>query len=355
MQMRYAVLKSPYKVEIRSQNVPVPDNNQVLVKTAYCGICGTDKIAAQNWCPDWTPFGHEVSGTVEAVGKNVTGFTKGQKVAVKPGSHCGKCVFCKSGNYRKCVSLIANQHGFSEFIIADPLSLVSAPDTLSLKALSLCEPLNVALDAIETVQIKKDDSVILVGPGLIGLLALYVSKNIGANIAGIIGRNRHYYLENHLKNLSVEFFEIISNSNFLNSSKRKRIYREIFNKIAGKIKNRLIVIHTAPPKLIEDYIYELPYESSVINIGLAPSKKQLCISLDMQKLMFRRIQLLSSFSVPSLYFEKAVELLSKSIINPDLFIKKTISINEIGHYLSPGSKNKSLKVSVSFDQGKQLP
>ncbi|MCD6459312.1 hypothetical protein J7L67_01430, partial [bacterium] len=112
-----------------------------------------------------------------------------------------------------------------------------------------------------------------------------------------------------------------------------------------------IVIHTAPPNLIKDYIYELPYNSSVINIGLARNKKNQKISLDMQKLMFKRIQLLSSFAVPSLYFDKAVNLISDRIIEPDIFIDNIIPLSAIENFIGPKTKKKYLKTIVDLSLG----
>lgn len=358
MRMRYALIKSPYKVDIRSKNIPEPNGNQVLIKTAYCGICGTDNIAAKNWFHDWTPFGHEVSGTIEKIGQNINGlFYKGQKVSVKPGAHCGQCDFCRQGNFRRCQSLMANQNGFADYILSDPRSIVTAPDEISIKALVLCEPLNVAVDIIETANITKNDSIVLFGAGLIGLLALHLSKSIGADILGVINRTKHQFIDKHLNYLNNDFF---INADFYKINSKRSIfpfvkpyndYKDFFNRISANIKKRLIVIHTAPPNLIKDYIYELPYNSSVINIGLARNKKNQKISLDMQKLMFKRIQLLSSFAVPSLYFDKAVNLISDRIIEPDIFIDNIIPLSAIENFIGPKTKKKYLKTIVDLSLG----
>ncbi len=350
MYMRYALLKSPYKISIRQEEVPSPDENQIRIKSAFCGICGTDRIMARKGVKRWSRFGHEISGTIDKVGKNVEGFKPRQKVSIKPGAPCGVCSFCASGLYRKCSNIVVAEGGFSEYLVVDPRSVATASEEAELKSLSLTEPLNVALDILQTAQVQKGDSIILFGPGLIGLLALYVARSRGARPIALIGRNFYKHLEPHQKNLDAPFIKYDPNTGFFKSAPESDLATPLHEVLSQRAISRLVVIHTAPPHFIAQYASFLPYETTIVNIGLASESGFVRIRLDMRELMYRRISLLSSFAVPSLFFSEAIEYLSNGLINSELFIDKVIKLEQLQREIRPfKSGRKNLKVVVELD------
>jgi L-iditol 2-dehydrogenase len=355
MYMRYALLKSPFKVFIKQEKVSSPDENHTRIKTAFCGICGTDRIMAKNGFKRWTRFGHEVSGTIDKIGRNVEGFKLGQKVSIKPGAPCGNCSFCTSGIYRKCSNIVVATGGFSEYLVVDPRSVAVAGEHTDLKSLSLTEPLNVAIDILETAQIRKNDSIILFGPGLIGLLALYVAKSKGAKPLALVGRNFYKYLEVHQKKLDAHFIKYDPDRTFFKSRKNSAFPASLQDILAKRPISRLVVIHTAPPGLIAGYASLLPYETTIVNIGLASEPKLVKMQVDMRELMFKRISLLSSFAVPSLFFGEAIEYLSNGLINSELFIDKVVNLEQLQgeiRPIKPGRKN--LKVVIALDGARKI-
>jgi L-iditol 2-dehydrogenase len=350
MYMRYALLKSPYKVLVKQEKVSSPAENQIRVKTAFCGICGTDRLMAKNGVKQWTRFGHEVSGIIDSVGKNVEGFKPGQKVSIKPGAPCGNCSFCTSGLYRKCSNIVVADGGFSEYLVVDPRSVAVAREDVELKSLSLAEPTNVAIDILQTAQVREGDSIILFGPGLIGILALYIAKSKGAMPLAFIGRNFYKYLDVHKKNLDVHFVKYNPNTAFFRSRKKLALAASLRDILSKRMVSRLVVIHTAPPHFIADYVPFLPYETTIVNIGLASEPKLVKMQVDMRELMYRRISLLSSFAVPSLFFSEAIEYISNGSINGELFIDKVIKLEQLQKEIRQfKSGRKNLKVVVALD------
>ncbi len=350
MYMRYALLKSPYKVLVKQEQVSSPASNQIRVKTAFCGICRTDRIMAKNGFRRWTRFGHEVSGTIDEIGKNVEGFRIGQKVAVRPGAPCGKCSFCTSGLHRKCSNIVVAEGGFSEYLVVDPRSVAVAGEETDLKSLSLAEPTNVAIDILQTAQVHEGDSIILFGPGLIGLLALYIAKSKGATPIALIGRNFYKHLDVHQKNLDVPFIKYNPNTIFSKSQEKRALAASLREMLSKKTVSRLVVIHTAPPHFIADYVSFLPYETTIVNIGLASKLKLVKIQLDMRELMYKRISLLSSFAVPSLFFGEAIEYISNGSINGELFIDNIIKLGQLEKEIKRfKSARKNQKVVVALD------
>ena len=107
--MKAAYLTEKMKIVLRDdREVPVPARGEALIKMEYCGVCGSDVHFYREGKVGDTPapkdfiLGHEVAGTVAALGAGVTGLQVGDRVALEPGYTCGKCEFCKTGRYNLC-------------------------------------------------------------------------------------------------------------------------------------------------------------------------------------------------------------------------------------------------------------
>ncbi|MCM8833391.1 MAG: alcohol dehydrogenase catalytic domain-containing protein, partial [Candidatus Omnitrophica bacterium] len=122
--MKAAVLKEIEKLDIEEIKLPEPKNNEILIKVKSCAICGTDiKVFHHGHKHIVFPriTGHEVSGIVEKVGKNVKDFKEGDKVAVAPAVPCGRCYYCRKGQQTMCDNLKAIGYhydgGFAEYML----------------------------------------------------------------------------------------------------------------------------------------------------------------------------------------------------------------------------------------------
>ena len=175
------------KMEYREVPLPDPAAQEIRVKVAYCGICGTDlhifkgHMDARVKAPQ--AVGHEVSGTVAAVGSEVTGFSVGQKVTVRPLDNCGACNTCKAGFTHICEKLrflgIETAGGFAEYWTV-PARLVHAlPENMPLKLAALIEPLAVACHDVRRSELKKGDRVVVNGGGPIGILIALCARAAG--------------------------------------------------------------------------------------------------------------------------------------------------------------------------------
>ena len=175
------------KMEYRE--VPLPDlaAQEIRVRVAYCGICGTDlhifkgHMDARVKAPQ--AVGHEVSGTVAAVGSEVTGFSVGQKVTVRPLDNCGECNTCKAGFTHICEKLrflgIETAGGFAEYWTV-PARLVHAlPENMPLKLAALIEPLAVACHDVRRSELRPGDRVVVNGGGPIGMLIALCARAAG--------------------------------------------------------------------------------------------------------------------------------------------------------------------------------
>jgi (R,R)-butanediol dehydrogenase/meso-butanediol dehydrogenase/diacetyl reductase len=185
--MKAAVLKKPGVLEVLSVPEPDPGPNEVKVKIAYCGICGTDPeiIEGRFIPPEWTPStlkvpGHEASGVVVAVGKEVKRFRVGQRVACNFRSPCGACRYCRSGMENFCEAPIPTAGGFAEYCLYQESAVYPLPDDVSLETGAFLEPLSIAVHVVDIANLRTGDSVAILGGGPIGLLSLQLALRAGA-------------------------------------------------------------------------------------------------------------------------------------------------------------------------------
>ena len=193
--MRAAVLFG--KHDLRIENLPPaePGAGEVAVQIAYGGICGSDlSYFTKGRVGDFTVnepmvLGHEVSGTVAAVGDGVTNVKSGMRVAVNPSRPCLQCDYCRSGrgnlcrNMRFLGSAAVTPHvqgGFAETLIVRSDQCVAVPSDLSMRAASCGEPLSVALHAMRQAGNLLGKRVLISGAGPIGLMCVLAAVKAGA-------------------------------------------------------------------------------------------------------------------------------------------------------------------------------
>ena len=179
--------------DLRLDDVPTPEYgpNDVLVKIKSVGICGSDvhywRTGAIGDFVVREPMilGHEVAGVVAEVGANVTSLGVGDRVALEPGVPCRRCEACKTGRYNLCpdVQFFATppvDGALSDYAVSPADFAYKVPDSLSLDAAALIEPLSVGLHACRRGNLTAGQSVLIAGAGPIGLTSLAAAKASGA-------------------------------------------------------------------------------------------------------------------------------------------------------------------------------
>jgi len=175
------------KENVQVLNVPKPSIrvDEVLIRVAYCGICGSDLSAYKtgNYVVGLT-IGHEFSGTIEKVGSKVEDLEAGDKVTGNGVIPCGNCSFCMSGKPSLCESMeipgVTLNGAFAEYIKLPARTVYKLPEELSLLDATLIDPLACVLHAVILSSFKPLDSVLIQGAGPLGVLTLEVLKKSGA-------------------------------------------------------------------------------------------------------------------------------------------------------------------------------
>ena len=183
---------------VRVEEVPVPEvgDEEVLIKVAACGICGTDiKKIFQRYVEPPQILGHELAGRVVAIGRGVTKWKLGDRVMSFHHIPCGECFYCKNRLFSQCKQykttgltggFTPNGGGFGEYVKAMPWvaerGIVALPDNVSFEEATFIEPINTIVKAVQKARVQADETVLIVGCGPIGLQLLMVTKTIGARI-----------------------------------------------------------------------------------------------------------------------------------------------------------------------------
>lgn len=181
------VMTAPKKIEFRKIAIPETGDNQVLVKIKKIGVCGSD-IHVYHGTHPFTSYpvtqGHELSAEIVEIGKNVEGFTIGQKVTIEPQVYCGTCHPCRHGKYNLCESL--KVMGFqttgtaSEYFAVDASKVTPLPENLTFNEGAMIEPLAVTVHACNRFPEMKGAKVAVLGAGPIGILLAQSAKGLGA-------------------------------------------------------------------------------------------------------------------------------------------------------------------------------
>ncbi|MFW9965878.1 MAG: zinc-binding dehydrogenase [Candidatus Thorarchaeota archaeon] len=184
-------------LEIAEVQDPKPRRDEVLVEVAAAGICGTD-IHIKHDQSFYTPpviLGHEYSGTVVDIGPDVLAVKVGDKVVSPATAYCGRCYQCKTGHMNRCTDegkrilgvSLANG-AFAKYLTVPDYIVHSVPEGVSLEEAALAEPAACVVHAVtENIDICAGDTVVVQGPGTMGLLAIQVAKAMGAGRVIVTG------------------------------------------------------------------------------------------------------------------------------------------------------------------------
>jgi 2-desacetyl-2-hydroxyethyl bacteriochlorophyllide A dehydrogenase len=195
--------EGPGNAEIRDVEIPTIEDHEILIKTRSAGFCGTD-LEIYRW--DFKTripviMGHEGAGEVVEVGRSVTGVRVGDRVALETSKIiCGTCDYCRIGRYNLCSVRRGMGYGtdgtFAEYIKTNGSRVHRIPKNIPLEEAGILETLSVATRAvIQMGNVKGGDTVLVSGPGPIGLMLVQVVRTVGASKIIMVGRKSQNRLQ----------------------------------------------------------------------------------------------------------------------------------------------------------------
>lgn len=279
--------------DVRFEMVEKPDiaSDEVLIKVAYAGICGSDlHIYRKGMFVEKIPevMGHEFSGQIEKVGADIRDFQAGDLVIGNPMVTCGTCSGCKAGLPNTCGSLAfigeVCQGCFAEYIAMKEEKLIRLQPGADLKQAALTEPLAVALNICEAAELSQQDEIAVVGAGPIGLLTVLAAKQLyQVPSVTVLGRS----------GFRMELAKKIGADHILSAFEEGKLYGKIVEAAGTKETLEQAVAHTAPGGSI--YVVSIFEESA---------------GLDVNSIVAAQLRLVGCNAYEKRHLQKAADILS---------------------------------------------
>jgi L-iditol 2-dehydrogenase len=316
--------------EIRLGEVPKPTlkDDQVLIRVHWVSICGTDlHIYLGEFKPRVTYpriLGHEFSGVVESVGRDVSYFRKGDRVVVDPIIWCNQCPACLNGHHNACQFLkligVDIDGAFAEYVLADAGKVFKIPEGISLRDAVLIELYSIGVHSIRKAMIEPGDRVVVLGAGRLGLSVLEVIKQTAASWVCSVD-----LLENRLEIAKKLGADLVINT------RQKDPAEEILNFTDGLGVDRVIETVGTAAEIenrdmpVQQAVRMARHGGRIVVMGMGsqytPVFWKECVEKEIQ-LVGSRVTLGD--------FPRALSLMSQGRFHPDLLISKECSLEETG-------------------------
>jgi threonine dehydrogenase-like Zn-dependent dehydrogenase len=312
-------------------------SSERIVEIEACGICGTDINAILQGAADYTPLGHEIAGRL----LESNGEVSADRIVLESSSACGRCASCRNGRSDLCTdirSFFARPYfGLAERMVAPEISVVPYRD-LEPAVASLAEPLGVALDLCETADINYQSTVLVVGLGPIGLMALRLAKLAGA--ARIYAST--FSKRERRNRLALEY----GADELLFEDEKPLASRRL-----DPSPDRILI--TAPPPAIATCIAPAARGAVLAYIGVGHGEGDR-VSFPANEFHFKKLQLRASHASPALRTPWALELLRSGRVDGAKLISHRFPLSEAGRAVRAAclDKNEVIKVVVENDLGK---
>jgi 2-desacetyl-2-hydroxyethyl bacteriochlorophyllide A dehydrogenase len=184
--MKAAVLEAVKRIVVKDIPAPIPKDDEVLIKVKTCGMCGTDLKLYSGQYSARVPVvpGHEYSGEITELGKNVRNLKVGQRVVSDPNESCGKCHWCRNQQPCFCKELAAygvlRDGGFAEYCTASEKGIYPIPENLDDESAAFAEPVSCVVHAVDRVNYRFGETVAIIGGGPMGQIHLQFALHSGA-------------------------------------------------------------------------------------------------------------------------------------------------------------------------------
>lgn len=175
--------------ELKELEIPSLGDDDILIRNEACGVCGSDVHsyygeATSTSCKIPVVLGHELSGQVVEIGKQVTNVKVGDKVTIDPNIYCGSCRNCRTGKKQLCDNLFAigvnRDGGFAEYCVSPAKQAFPLAKEMDYEVAAMSEPLACCIHGADLADIKSGDDVLIIGGGAIGQMMMQLAKLAGA-------------------------------------------------------------------------------------------------------------------------------------------------------------------------------
>jgi 2-desacetyl-2-hydroxyethyl bacteriochlorophyllide A dehydrogenase len=318
--MKALVLTGIKKFEIQELSTPQIADNEVLINTAYAGVCGTDHdlyAGRPGSAPAVPPIvlGHENSGIVEAIGSRVTNVKPGDRVAVDPNIYCGQCEYCLTGRPELCDDLsavgVTRDGGLAQQFAAPATVVYKLPDSVSLKDAAAIEPISCAVHGVDLLDLHPYQKALVIGDGFMGQLFAQILQAYGVHqvdLAGIfddkLARNR-------------ELFGVAKTYN----TTREEIPNDEYD---------VVVEAVGLPQTQHAAVLATKKGAQVLMFGVGPQEAH--FEMNTYDIYKKQLTIQGSFINP-LTFKDAISLLESGKMNVDPLVSHELDLEQVQDFL----------------------
>lgn len=346
--MKAAVLHSLRHFETEMVDIPTIDDDEVLIKVKYCGICGSDvprsMISGARKYP--LILGHEITGEVVEIGDQVDHINVNDRVVVAPLVPCGKCEHCRATNYGLCDNYniigTGSNGAFAEYVKAPQGHVIPIPDHLDYESAAGIEPATIGYHGLQKAHIQPGETVVVMGCGSIGQLTVQWAKIFGATTIIAVD-----IFDEKLELVKTLGADITINSKKVNAVEAIKALThggaDVVAETAGSVVTQQQAILVAKKK------------GRVVFLGITHKGLNLREET-MNHLMRGEITIQGSWNsytapYPGLAWKAALDYMANGKIQFKSMISHKIQVEEVGEYLK-GMADRTLdfnKVLVSFE------
>lgn len=340
--MKAALFYGPEQLKLEDMPQPSCGDGEIVLEIGAALTCGTDFKTYRRGHPVIIKslpslFGHEMAGTIAQVGKNVRGFEVGMRVVPANSAPCGECFHCVRQEYSLCEDLLFLNGAYSQYL-AIPARIVEKnlyliPEKLPFAMAALAEPLACVVHAVARLNVKKAETVAIIGTGPMSLLLVQVLAHQGARVA-VIGRT--WEKLDQMKRAGAEF--LVSTLDVADPLAPVKAW-------ANDGRGPDVVIEAVgQPETWEQAVALVRRGGKVCPFGGCP--RGTFFKGDTFRLHYDEVQLVPVFHHTPPYFKQALQLLADGAVDPALIIVDQKPLSAIADIFYPGVTANPLKIAV---------
>ncbi len=340
----------PERLELREVPLAAPGPGELLLRIAAATTCGTDlKVFQRGGHPRMlkapTPFGHEMAGTVAAVGPGVERWSPGDRVVVANSAPCGVCEWCARGRENLCRGLHYLNGAFSEYLLV-PRRFVEVgtyrlPDDLPFEIAALAEPLACVLHGLETSAIERASEIVVYGGGPIGLLFVDVLANSPADFPA---RGEHHIVLADPNLSRLEVGKVIGADMTVQVDRDGGEAARLSRLSRTGDGFDVAIEATGSPAAWQDALASVRPGGLVQLFGGCPPGTN--VSLDTHRLHYSEITVKSAYHHRPATFQRALDLLADGSLHPQALLSAERPLAELEDALRAMRRREALKVVI---------
>ena len=317
--MKCVKLVDVKKLELGEMEVPVSRDGSVVFKVESAGICGSDIHNWDNGEPKGLVMGHEFAGVVVDPGSR-TDLAVGDRITGLPISPCGVCESCKSGAPQYCYKTwseavgltLTNPGGYAEYSSCRPDYVKKLPDNVSFDAGCMVEPSAVSLHAVNLADVKVGDRVLIVGGGIIGLMAAEFAKLDGASYVGLVEVNSKRGEKAIKYGFVDEYFD----------GRDEKLIEKLMEASHGGFDKVLECCGNSAA--VSESIMAVKPGGTIVLVGVSTAP----VTVPLVMSVMREVKMLGAIAYTELEFEDVIRLISEKVIDVEKYIDARVGLDK---------------------------